>query len=97
MRLFEFVCEYPAYVYFAAVSIIAIAVTAYDKIISKKSGKVRVREATLFLISALGGSLAMYAAMLFVRHKTKHKRFMIGLPLMMIFQAAAIILVNIKI
>ena len=56
-----------------------------------------MREATLVLISALGGSLAMYATMLFVRHKTKHKRFMIGLPLIMIAQVALIILVNLKI
>ena len=37
--------------------------------------------------------VAMYLTMLAVRHKTKHKRFMIGLPLIMIVQTAAIALV----
>lgn len=97
MRLFDLILEYPAYFAFALVSLVAIVVTAYDKVISKKKGKRRVPEATLIIISALGGSLAMYATMLFIRHKTKHAKFMIGIPVIMALQAAAIILVNIKI
>ena len=91
MRLFEFVAENGVYIYFAFVSLVAIIVTAYDKAISKRSDKARVRESTLFLISLIGGSLSMYATMLFVRHKTKHKRFMIGIPVIMAAQAAVII------
>ena len=93
MRLFEFVAECGEYIYFAFVSLIAFIVTVYDKKISKKAGKMRVRESTLFLLSALGGSLSMYATMLFARHKTKHKRFMIGIPAIMILQAVIIFLI----
>ena len=50
----------------------------------------RVREATLFAFSALGGSVAILITMLFVRHKTRHKRFMIGIPIIIAVQTAAI-------
>jgi uncharacterized membrane protein YsdA (DUF1294 family) len=43
------------------------------------------------LLSLLGGSVAMFATMLMIRHKTKHLKFMLGIPAIMILQAAAII------
>jgi uncharacterized membrane protein YsdA (DUF1294 family) len=36
----------------------------------------------------------MFLTMLLIRHKTKHKKFMIGIPLIMILQAAAAIAVT---
>ena len=41
----------------------------------------RIPEATLMLVGLFGGALAMYVTMKTIRHKTKHKKFMIGLPL----------------
>ena len=96
MQLFDIIARNGVYIYFAFVSLMAITVTVYDKMISKRAGKMRVRESTLFLLAALGGSLSMYATMLFVRHKTKHKRFMIGIPAIMAAQAALIIFAIIK-
>ena len=77
------------WIYLLAVSVIAMIVTMVDKAraIKKKS---RIRERTLFIWSILGGSVAMYLTMLGIRHKTKHKRFMIGIPLIIILQAAAV-------
>ena len=77
------------WIYLLAVSVIAMFVTAVDKAraIKKKS---RIRERTLFIWSMLGGSVAMYLTMLGIRHKTKHKRFMIGIPLIIILQIAAV-------
>jgi uncharacterized membrane protein YsdA (DUF1294 family) len=49
-----------------------------------------VRERTLFILSALGGCVAMYLTMLFIRHKTMHKRFMIGLPLIIVLWGVAV-------
>lgn len=74
------------------ISLVAIVITVYDKIISKKKSKRRVPEATLLMISALGGSLAMYLTMLIIRHKTKHMKFMIGIPAIMIWQIALAVL-----
>ena len=76
--------------YWAAISVITIIVTVYDKIAAKKRPKHRVRENTLLLLGLLGGSLAEYVTMLLIRHKTLHKKFMIGLPVIIAVQAVAI-------
>lgn len=76
-------------IYLASISIAAVVMTVSDKSRAKRH-KRRIAEKTLFVTSILGGSAAMYLTMLAVRHKTKHKRFMIGLPLIMIVQTAAI-------
>ena len=52
----------------------------------------RVQESSLWLIALLGGSLAMFFTMLVVHHKTRHKQFMIGLPLLALAQAGLIYL-----
>ncbi len=77
-------------VYIAVVSILSIIITIYDKKIAG-SGARRIPEKTLLLFSAIGGSVAMMITMLTIRHKTQHKKFMIGIPLIMILQAALII------
>ncbi|MGN0494552.1 MAG: DUF1294 domain-containing protein [Acutalibacteraceae bacterium] len=76
--------------YFIAVSLISVIVCAADKARAKK-GKWRIKESTLFLLSAFGGSAAMYITMRIIRHKTLHKHFMIGLPLITAAQAELLI------
>lgn len=75
--------------YIAIISLISIIITAKDKIRAIKGGR-RTPEKELLTLSALGGSLAMLLTMLIIRHKTKHKKFMIGIPLIMILQAIAL-------
>lgn len=79
--------------YFIAISLIAAITTVFDKHRARIHGW-RVPEATLFLLSLLGGSAAMFAVMLLIRHKTRHKRFMIGIPLIMIAQAVLIYILH---
>ena len=74
--------------YLIAISLISITVCIYDKFASKHITKHRTREATLLLLSALGGSVAMLATMLIIRHKTKHVKFMLGIPVIILLQAA---------
>lgn len=62
------------------ISIIAIVMTTLDKKYAEK-GSWRISERSLFLVAILGGALAMYITMKIIRHKTQHKRFMIGLPI----------------
>lgn len=77
--------------YIAIISLISIIVCVYDKGISKKNRvELRIPEAVLLLLSALGGSVAMFVTMLLIRHKTKHVKFMLGIPIIMILQAAAV-------
>lgn len=82
-------------IYLAAVSLIAVIMTVSDKSRARKH-KRRIAEKTLFGTAVLGGSAAMYLTMIAVRHKTKHKRFMIGLPLIMIVQTAVIAFITIR-
>lgn len=44
----------------------------------------RIPEANLFLISLLGGSIGTWAGMYLFRHKTKHRRFVLLMPLICI-------------
>ena len=74
-----------------ALSLISFLVTVYDKWAAKHNPRHRTRENTLLLLSLLGGSVAMFATMLTIRHKTKHLKFMLGIPAIMILQAAAIL------
>ena len=80
------------FAYLAVISVISIIVCIWDKKISKKNKvELRIPEAVLLLLSALGGSVAMFITMLIFRHKTKHVKFMLGIPVIMALQAAAVI------
>lgn len=82
-------------VYLGLISLFAVIFTVYDKIAAKMGAR-RIPEKTLFTISAFGGAVAMYITMITIRHKTKHKSFMIGIPAIIvahvILAVAAIIL-----
>ena len=78
--------------YIAVVSLISIIVCIYDKKISKRNDvRLRIPEKSLFIWSAVGGSLAMYITMQLIRHKTKHVSFMVGIPVIFILQVALIV------
>jgi uncharacterized membrane protein YsdA (DUF1294 family) len=57
-----------------------------DKIKAKKN-RWRIPEATLLGLCAAGGSLGGIIGMYLFRHKTKHPKFYISLPLMLILQS----------
>ena len=64
-----------------------------DKIRAKKK-LWRVPEAVLFTFALLGGSLGVWAGMYLCRHKTRHLKFVVGIPLILILQAILIYLVK---
>ncbi len=76
-------------IYLVFINIFAFIITVADKNKAKK-GKWRIRESTLFITSALGGSITMYLTMKKIRHKTKHKSFMIGIPAIIFAQVLLI-------
>ena len=51
----------------------------------------RIKEATLFLSAAIGGSIGSMLGMKVFRHKTKHLSFLIGMPAIFIVQAALVV------
>lgn len=72
-------------IYLILINLIAVIVTIYDKLCAVKR-RWRVKESTLLILSALGGSISMYITMLLIRHKTRHIKFMLGIPIILIFQ-----------
>lgn len=77
-------------VYILLINLVSVIICIADKKKAKK-GKRRISEKTLFLLCFAGGSIAMYLTMKTIRHKTKHKRFMIGIPIIIILQLALFI------
>lgn len=74
-------------IYLAVMALVSVILTVADKVSAKRGGW-RVPEATLMTLGLFGGALPMYITMKFIRHKTKHKKFMIGLPLEFALHAA---------
>ncbi len=78
------------FVYVFIISIVTVILTVYDKIAAKKRS-FRISEATLMLCGAFGGAVAELITMLIIRHKTRHIKFMLGLPLIILAQVILII------
>ena len=77
-------------VYFAAVNLIGYASMGIDKY-RAQNHKWRISEAMLFFFAIIGGSVGSIIGMRFFRHKTKHKKFTIGLPIILLIQIAIVI------
>lgn len=61
-----------------------------DKLKAKKN-LWRIPEATLMTVAALGGSIGSLIGMYTVRHKTKHLKFTLGIPLILAAQVFLVI------
>lgn len=73
--------------YLVVMNIVGIAVMGIDKSKAKR-GAWRIKEATLFGVSIIGGSIGTLLGMYMFRHKTKHIYFVIGMPLILILHIA---------
>ena len=78
--------------YFLLVNAAAFILMMADKIKAKKN-RWRIKESTLMLSAALGGSIGALAGMYTFRHKTLHRKFTIGIPAILALQIAAVIFV----
>lgn len=76
-------------IYLAVISLASVITTAWDKFCAKRD-MWRVPEKTLIIMSIFGGSVAMYVTMKTIRHKTKHPKFMVGIPVIIFLQVAAV-------
>ena len=70
-----------------AVNLVSFALYGLDKVKAKR-GLWRIRESTLLLVAALGGSLGALLGMELFRHKTKHWKFRIQIPLFLLLHMA---------
>ncbi len=73
------------YAYLILINAIAFFLMLADKRKAKKK-KFRIPEATLMWSAALGGSIGALCGMYLVRHKTKHVKFTVGIPLILVLQ-----------
>ena len=73
--------------YLLAVNIVTFLLYGIDKYKAKK-GKWRISEATLLTMAAIGGSIGAWAGMRIWHHKTMHKKFKYGIPVIIILQVA---------
>lgn len=73
--------------YLIIISVVGIFMTVKDKISARKHGQ-RISEKALMLTGLLGAALPMFITMQIIRHKTKHLKFMLGLPLEIILHIA---------
>lgn len=80
-------------IYLAAVSLIGLSVMGIDKWKARHQ-RWRIPEKVLFLIALLGGSPGIWAGMYLFRHKTRHPQFVIGIPMILAVQAAAVFAVK---
>ncbi len=77
--------------YLLAINVAAFITYGIDKWKAKKS-LWRIRETALLALAVLGGSIGAWLGMRVWHHKTKHKKFKYGIPLILIAQIALLFL-----
>lgn len=80
------------FIWFGIISLLSVIITAYDKTASKTK-LYRIPEKSLFLAALSGGAVAMLLTMLIIHHKTRHAKFMVGLPIIIILHIVIILAV----
>ena len=72
-------------IYLFIINAAGFLVMTADKLFAR-SKSWRVPESTLLGVAAIGGSIGIWASMYIVRHKTKHIKFVIGVPAILVLQ-----------
>ena len=73
-------------IYLSLINALALLLMLADKIKAKRH-RWRIPEVTLMTAAALGGSVGCLIGMYAFRHKTKHPKFTVGVPLILAVQA----------
>ena len=76
-----------ALIYLAAINVVTFFMYGVDKWKAKRS-KWRVSETALIWMAVLGGSIGAWLGMKVWHHKTQHKKFKYGIPLILLAQIA---------
>ena len=81
--------QYSMY-YLFAINIVSFFLYGIDKYKAKKN-KWRISEATLLMIAVIGGSIGAWVGMRLWHHKTMHKKFKYGIPIIFILQVCLVV------
>ena len=83
--------KWPLLIYIIIMSLAAFAAFGIDKF-KARTDRWRIRERTLFLLALLGGGVGAFLGMRVFRHKTRHTKFVIGIPAIMAVQLVLAVL-----
>ena len=78
-------------IYFLAINVVTFFVYGIDKWKARRD-KWRISEATLLGLAVIGGSIGAWLGMKVWHHKTLHKKFRYGLPLILFAQIVLLVL-----
>lgn len=84
--------QYSMY-YLFAINIVSFFLYGIDKYKAKKN-KWRISEATLLMIAVIGGSIGAWAGMRLWHHKTMHKKFKYGIPVIITMQVCLVVFLH---
>ena len=76
--------------YYVFINIVAFAMYGADKYFAKKD-MWRISEKALLGVAAIGGAFGAYAGMQTFRHKTKHAKFNVTVPVLMVAHAGLLL------
>lgn len=76
--------------YLILINAVGFVIMLADKIKAKR-GAWRIPEATLLTVAAIGGSLGTLLGMYLFRHKTKHPKFTVTVPLLLILHVVSLL------
>ena len=81
--------QYSMY-YLLAINIVSFFLYGIDKYKAKK-GRWRISEATLLMMAVIGGSIGAWVGIRLWHHKTMHKKFKYGIPIIIILQVCLVV------
>ena len=84
--------KYILLIYLLIINAAGFLLMLIDKRKAKKN-RWRIPEATLFFVAVVGGSIGSLLGMYAFRHKTKHIKFVVGMPLILALQVVICILI----
>ena len=78
--------------YLLIINVLGLLFMLSDKLRATKN-KWRIPETRLMLVALLGGSIGVFAGMHLFRHKTRHPKFAIGVPVILAVQVVGAVVV----
>ncbi|NLP36245.1 MAG: DUF1294 domain-containing protein [Firmicutes bacterium] len=79
-----------AEIFVLSLNLLAFLLMFYDKLVAK-GRRFRVPEKVLIMLAIMGGSAGIWLGMKIWRHKTKHRLFSLGIPLIIFLQVALLL------
>lgn len=81
--------------YFIFINLFGFFIMLHDKKLAFKH-KFRISEKSIFVVALIGGSLGIYIGMYTVRHKTKHLKFTLLIPIILTFNMLLFVCIILK-